>query len=48
MMLQELRNTLIHVLQHLEEYQAYFAEAHITKAFYAFGSPVINFSKKAL
>ena len=48
MMSQELRDTLIHVLQNPEEYQAYFAEAHMTEALYAFGSPVINFSEEDL
>ena len=48
MISQELRDTLIHVLQNPEEYQAYFAEAHMTEALYAFGSPVINFSEEDL
>ena len=47
-MSQELRGTLILVLQNPEEHQAYFAEAHITEALDAFGSPVINFSEEDL
>ena len=44
MMSQELRDTLIHVLQNPEEYQAYFAEAHMTEALYTFDCSVINFA----
>ena len=48
MMSQELRDTLIHVLQNPAEYQAYFAEAHMTEALNAFGFLVINFFEEDL
>ena len=48
MMLQRLRNTLIHVLQYPEDYQAYFTKAYMMEALYTFGAPAIKFSEKDL